>query len=124
MPRTEVYFYQESEGDVPVLAWLKKLERKNRRAANKCQAAIERLIELGHELRRPEADLLRDGIYELRVRVGRVNYRLLYFFHGQGIAILAHGLVKEKSVPKADIERAIQRKIRFETKPEFHTYKE
>jgi hypothetical protein len=34
----------------------------------------------GHELRRPYADYLRAGVHELRARVGRVNYRILYFF--------------------------------------------
>ena len=43
-------------------------------------ARVQRLAELGHELRRPEGDHLRDGIYELRARL---NYRLPYFFHGQ-----------------------------------------
>lgn len=47
MPQTDVLFYQQSEGDVPVLDWLRELDGKNRRAANKCQAAIERLAELG-----------------------------------------------------------------------------
>jgi len=65
----------------------------------KCQAAISRLALLGHELRRPEADLLRDGIYELRARLGSVNYRLLYFFHGQTVSVIAHGLTKEAAVP-------------------------
>lgn len=124
MPQTDVLFYQESEGDVPVLDWLRELDRKDRRAANKCQAVIERLAELGHELRRPEADLLRDGVYELRARVGRVNYRVLYFFHGRNVAVLAHGLTKEKAVPKTDIDRAVQRKQRFEADPQAHTYKE
>ena len=50
MPRTDVYFYQEAKGTVPVLDWLRELERTNRRAAEKCEAAIERLAELGHEL--------------------------------------------------------------------------
>ncbi len=68
--------------------------------------------------------MLRDGVYELRVRVGQVNYRLLYFFHGQGVASLAHGLTKEKKVPKADIKRALERKQRFEADPEAHRYKE
>jgi len=31
---------------------------------------------------------LKDGIYELRVRKGRVNYRTLYFFHGRNLAVL------------------------------------
>lgn len=54
-----------------------------KKALDKCRVRIERLRDLGHELRRPEADLLRDGIYELRVRLGTLNYRMLYFFHGQ-----------------------------------------
>ena len=45
-------------------------------------AVIRWLALFGHELRRPKADFLRDGIYELRAREGRANYRVLYFFHG------------------------------------------
>jgi phage-related protein len=82
------------------------------------------LSELGHELRRPLADILRDGIYELRIRKGRVNYRILYFFHGRNLAILGHALTKEDKVPKADIERAIRRKKAFEENPAQHSYSE
>ena len=77
---------------------------------HKCIVKLERLEELGHELRRPEADFLRDGIYELRVRFQSVNYRMLYFFHGQAIAIVSHGLTKEDRVPDKEIELAIERK--------------
>lgn len=38
---------------------------------------IQRLAELAHELRRPEADLLRDGIHELRIGMRGQNYRVL-----------------------------------------------
>ena len=124
MPQTEVCFFYESDGTAPVLEWLREIESRDQRAVNKCQAVIERLAMLGHELRRPEADFLRDGIYELRVRVRRVNYRILYFYHGRGVALLAHGLTKEKAVPKADIERAIERKRRFTANPKAHTYQE
>jgi hypothetical protein len=84
---------------------------------------IERLRDLGHELRRPEADYLRDGIYELRVGLGSVNHRMLYFFHGRVAAVLAHGLVKEREVPPRDIEEAIRRKRKFDLDPEGHTYR-
>jgi len=77
---------------------------------------------MGHELRRPEADLLRDGIYELRARWGRLNYRVLYFFYGRNIAILAHALTKEEEVPEAEINRALSRKHAFEQNPESHTF--
>jgi hypothetical protein len=40
------------------------------KALDKCTVRIERPQEMGHELRRPEADFLRDGIYELRVGCG------------------------------------------------------
>jgi phage-related protein len=78
MPKTTAVFYQEGPKMVPVLDWLDSLPKK---ALDKCRVRIERLRDLGHELRRPEADLLREGIYELRVRLGTVNYLMLYFFH-------------------------------------------
>jgi phage-related protein len=74
---------------------------------------IERLRDLGHELRRPEADILRHGIHELRATARGVHYRVLYFFHGQVAAVVAHGLVKEKAIPDRDINLAIRRKFRF-----------
>jgi phage-related protein len=123
MPRIDVVFYQEEE-DVPVLDWLKELRRTDQRAYESCVAAIGRLAEFGHELRRPLADILRDGIYELRIRKGRVNIRILYFFHGRNLAILGHALTKEDKVPKADIERAIRRKKSFEADPAGHSYSE
>ena len=48
----------------------------------------------GHELRRPAADFLRDGVYELRPSYQGVNYRILYFFAGRDIVVVSHGLKK------------------------------
>ena len=124
MPRTQLVFFKDDDGTVPVQDWLVELRQRRRRAFAKCVVRIRRLAEMGHELRRPEADLLRDGIYELRARDGRVNYRILYFFHGQNIAILAHALTKEDKVPKSDIERAITRKVAFESDPAAHSHEE
>ena len=121
MPKMIIIFYQEDETKVPVFDWIDGLPAK---AQDKCRVRIERLRDLGHELRRPEADILRDGIYELRVRLGTTNYRMLYFFHGRVAAVLAHGLVKESEVPPRDIEIAIRRKLKFEIDPDRHTFKE
>lgn len=121
MPRTRVVFYKDREGNVPVLEWLDGLPAK---IQDKCVVKIERLRELGHELRRPEADLLRNGVYELRVGREGMNYRILYFFHGRVAAVLAHGLTKEQEVPVKDIERALERKRLFEQDPDGHTYRE
>jgi phage-related protein len=76
----------------------------------KCLARILALARLGHELRRPAADLLTGGVYELRVRNANVNYRMLYFFCGVHVACLSHGLTKESTVPPAEIRLAAARK--------------
>lgn len=121
MPRTKVVFYREADGTVPVLRWLDGLPAS---AQDKCLLKIERLKELGHELRRPEADYLRDGIYELRVRLRRINYRILYFFHGSAAAVVTHGVIKERIVPPQEIERAIRRMEQFVIDPVQHSYEE
>jgi hypothetical protein len=124
MPRIKVVFFQEAAGQVPVLDWLQALRRRDKKVYAKCVAAIRRLAELGHDLRRPLADYLRDGIYELRPKSGRVNYRILYFFHGREIGVLTAGLTKEREVPAIEIDRAVERKGKFEQNPRLHTYEE
>ena len=109
----KVIFYKDAEC-CPVKIWLDRLPKK---AKTKGTVKIERLGELGHELKRPEADYLRDGVYELRWRFQSVNYRILYFFHGREAVVLAHGLTKEDIVPLRDIEIAIGRKKKFESDP-------
>lgn len=105
--RAEVYFYRNDDGTLPLLQWLDTLPEK---VQLKCTARISRLAELGNELRRPEADFLRDGIYELRARFRGVHYRILYFFMGRSIVVLSHGITKEREVPKKEIDVAIKRK--------------
>ena len=124
MPRTQVVFYRDEVGKVPVVEWLQALRRTDRKAYAKCVVRIRRLVELGYELRRPEADFLRAGIYELRAKKGRVNYRMLYFFHGPQMAILGHALTKEGAIPNAEIERALKRKEAFTRNPARHSYEE
>lgn len=122
MPKTTVLFFQNADGHSPVVTWLENLRTSDVQAYSKCVAVINRLATFGYELRRPTADHLRDGIHELRTRKGHVNYRLLYFFHGRDVAIVAHGLTKEDVVPRSDLERAIARKRAYEDDPDLHTY--
>lgn len=121
MPQTKVIFYREDDATVPLLEWLDRIPAK---AVAKCRVRIERLRELGYELRRPETDLLRDGVYELRVALQGVNYRMLYFFHGRVAAVLSHGLTKERQVPPKEIDQAVERKRKFAANPKKHTHQE
>lgn len=119
MPRTKLVYYLEEDGTVPIIDWLAGLPRK---ATVKCLVYLARLESEGHELRRPIADTLRDGIYELRPSLAGVQYRILYFFHGNEAVVASHGLTKESNVPKAEIERAIQRMKRFRLNPSHRTF--
>jgi hypothetical protein len=51
-----------------------------------------------------------------------IHYRILYFFHGTTAAVLSHGIVKESAVPPKEIEKAIERKRKFEANPAKHTH--
>ena len=120
MPATQVVFFREENGKVPLIDWLAALPSM---ARAKCMVRLGRLEELGHELRRPEVEYLRDGIYEVRTKHASVNYRMLYFFHGRTAAIVSHGITKQRAaVPLKEIEKAVQRKIAFDAHPQRHTF--
>jgi len=121
MPETEVVFYADENGQAPALEWIKSLPEK---IQDKAEARILLLEETGHELRRPIADLLRDGIYELRWSEKRVNYRIIYGFAGRNRAVVLHGLTKEKAVPDQEIDRAVDRLNQFKNDPAKHSYSE
>jgi phage-related protein len=119
MPQIEVLIYCEDDGTAPLVDWLTSLPAE---ARNRCLARLVLLHEKGHELRRPHAENPGEGLYELRVKFFRVNYRMLYFFHGRDAAVVSHGLAKERSIPPAEIELAIERMRKFEQDPERHTF--
>ncbi|MHB8204528.1 MAG: type II toxin-antitoxin system RelE/ParE family toxin [Desulfomonilaceae bacterium] len=121
MPQTTVIFFRESNGRVPVIEWLDSI-KTHPKAGVKVLKLIQRLREFGNELRRPESDYLRDGIYELRIRHERINYRVLYFFSGRNLAVLSAGLVKKDVVPESDIKKAIDRKRQFLIAPDTHSF--
>ena len=122
MPQTRLLFFRDADGFAPVWEWLKDLRQANAKAYAKCVIRLRRLAEMGHELRRPEADFLRDGIYELRARSGTVNFRILYFFHGREMAVLANAITKEDEIPAVEINRALSRKRLFVADPATHTF--
>jgi phage-related protein len=120
MPECTLIYYREDADNVPLEIWLEDLIPK---AREKCLARLKRLEDVGHELRRPEADYLRDGIYELRAGLQGVNYRMLYFFYGRSAVVVSHGIMKERDVPSREIDAAVIRKSAFESAPERHGLK-
>jgi hypothetical protein len=119
VPQSEVIFYKQGK-TVLFDEWLTALPVK---VQAKCLTMLSMLRSQGHELRRPIADTLRDGIHELRPSYQGVNYRILYFFSGKNIVIVSHGLSKKAEVPAIEIDRAIEHKNRYEANPKVHGVK-
>lgn len=120
MPKTRVVTFADAEGHAPFVLWL---DQQPAKVQDKVIVRVDLLEAHGHELRRPHADFLRDGIYELRAAYARVQYRVLYFFHQQ-TAVLSHGLTKEDVVPPLEIDRALRHKSQFQHDPATHTLRE
>jgi len=123
MPEIRVVFYREDDGSVPTVDYLRSIPTG---ARDKLGKRMERLARLGRDIRRPEADYLRDGIYELRTQLRNVQYRLLYFFHGTEAdgtltAVLSYRTTKRKRVPPKEIDLAIHRHEKFFSSPQQHT---
>ncbi len=109
MPPTEVQAFRDRNGEVPIQDWLDEIETREPKAYQKCLARILELSSKGYEMRRPQADLLRQGIYELRASFSGTQYRMLYFFFGKSCIAVSHGITKEDRVPPKEIDLAIAR---------------
>ena len=99
-----VVFYIKQDGTKPVEEYIRKLSI-NERA--KTSTLIEELEEKGPDLHRPYADLLEDGIHELRIKLTGDQVRILYFFCYKNIIILTNAFEKNTDkVPKSEIKKA------------------
>jgi phage-related protein len=102
----DVEFYSDHDGNCEVAEWIMKLKVSQR---DKVIAWIDKLQEMGPLLPRPYADLLLDGIHELRMKVSGNQVRILYFFVFENRIVLTHPFYKHVSkVPEKEINKAIQ----------------
>jgi phage-related protein len=97
-------FYRNNSGKCPVEDFVEGLPSED---AKEVVATIAALRELGNKARRPLADYLEDGIYELRARRFKKQFRVLYTFAGRQTILLLTGFAKKtKSVPAQRIKKA------------------
>jgi phage-related protein len=98
-----VLYYETSEGKCPVREFI---DSRQGRDQAKIFALISNLQDRGPTLPRPYADLLEDGIHELRIRLSGDQFRVLYFFCFQRFIVLTHAFVKVPAkVPRAEIQK-------------------
>ena len=103
-----IEYYQSGNGKYPVEEFIDSLEAKS-------QARIARTLDLleefGIELGMPYAKYLEKQFWEVRVRIGRNRYRIIYFLYTGKTFILLHGFSKKTDVvPRADINIAESRR--------------
>ena len=56
-----------------------------------------------------------DGLYEIRVQIGRNIFRIFCFFDQGQLVVLAHGFQKKtQKTPKKEIEKALKIKEEYE----------
>ncbi|MDP2157821.1 MAG: type II toxin-antitoxin system RelE/ParE family toxin [Nitrospirota bacterium] len=100
----QVLYYETVEGESPVE---KFIDSRKERDQAKIFSWISLLEEQGPNLPRPYADLLTDGIHELRVKLSGDQVRILYFFCYKDYIILTHTFRKQtNAVPQGEIKKA------------------
>jgi len=99
-----VIYYETEDGHCLLQEFI---DGRKERDQAKILAWISQLEARGPHLPRPYADLLEDGIHELRVTASGDNVRGLYFFCYRDFIVLTHAFVKRtREVPKAEIRKA------------------
>ena len=107
----QVLYYAKQNGSMPVKEYIDNLSLKERA---KTMAFIELLENKGPNLPRPYADLLDDGIHELRIKLTGTQVRILYFFCYQNIIVLTNVFDKHTTkVPRAEIKVARENRKDF-----------
>lgn len=99
-----ILYYETVKGICPVQEFIDL--RKDRDQA-KIFSWISLLEKHGPNLPRPYADLLDDGIHELRIKLSGNQIRILYFFCYRDFIILTHAFEKHTdAVPQSEIKKA------------------
>lgn len=111
MAKWTVIFYTSEDGRCPLEEFI--ASRKPREQA-KLISWVAQLEKDGPNLPRPFADLLEDGIHELRIKLTGQQIRALYFFCYREIIVLTHTFEKATSrVPKRQLQKAKSIRSRF-----------
>jgi phage-related protein len=100
----KLLFYESVKGECPVHDFIESL---NEGEQVKVISWLKALKQEGINLHRPFADLLEDGIHELRIKITGDHVRVLYFFCHRDYIIMTHTFFKRTDkVPKKELKKA------------------
>lgn len=104
-PRWHILFCDGEMSVCPVTDFIGACPPKHQVKIMRFLALLE---EMGPTLPRPYADLLHDGIHELRLKLSGEQVRLLYFFCFRKFIVLYHAFVKTTSrVPEQTVRKVL-----------------
>jgi phage-related protein len=110
----KVIYYGDERNNRPVEEFINDLDIKTKA---KVLARIEFLEEHWHELRRPYADSLGSGLYELRIISSGKQIRVIYAYMFKDYIVLLHSIIKKtNAVPKNDMLKAKSRMNNFQAR--------
>ena len=100
----DIWYFVDERGRSPVREFIDGLPLDEQA---KVFAYIDELGKRGHNLRRPLADYVKEGIYELRPK----SNRLFYFFFLKENVVFVHAIKKKTNeIPEKDIALSLKRK--------------
>jgi phage-related protein len=101
-----ILYCDAAEQECPVTDFIETCPPRHQAKILRFLALLE---EMGPSLHRPYADILYEGIYELRIKLSGDHVRLLYFFCFQKFIVLYHGFFKRSQrVPDQLVRRVIR----------------
>jgi phage-related protein len=99
-----IEFYVLENDESPIATWY---DSQNSKVQAKLLHVFELLEELGIEVGMPHVKPLGDKLYEIRIRVDRHNFRVIYFAYTDRRFILLHGFQKKtQKTPSKELELA------------------
>lgn len=100
-----ILYCDETEQPCPVTEFIEGCPPKHQ---VKILRFLSLLEQMGPTLPRPYADILHDGVHELRVKLSGDQIRLLYFFCFRKFIILYHAFIKTTDrVPEQIVRKVI-----------------
>lgn len=104
MAQWSIKFYTDSEAKSSVIEWFEAQDAKTKA---KFIWVFDLLEESGIDVGMPHVKPLEDKLYEVRIRVDKNAYRIIYFLHTGQQFILLHGFQKKsQKTPTKELKLA------------------
>lgn len=104
-PKLRVLFFRTAAGREPVRAWLREIDREDRKVIGE----DIKTVQFGWPLGMPLVRSLGDGLWEVRSRLRDGIARVIFVIE-EDLMVLLHGFVKQsQKTPKKDLALARRR---------------